>query len=210
MSAGRDEMILQFVMDNPDCTKTSVINYINPGSPVPTHRAIKRLIEEKRLVSTKDKFNSSMHHLRINEKNKFNMIIQLLSRMHVMLEKINKQKSEKKKTHKWITNYSPRFRQVCDDALYSLLINTDKIIPEESECHILYIKIIKALKELETTFYQSSKDHQKKRKYTIVDTVRRERLAFPIDGTYPVTSVSTRDIETVTGGLSAIFDINRG
>ena len=73
--------------------------------------------------------------------------------MHIMLTKINKQKASGSSSIPWITNYSPRFRQVCFDALHSLLINTDKIIPVEGDCHKLYLRIIEGLKVLEITFH---------------------------------------------------------
>lgn len=103
------------------------------------------------------------HHLFINDKNKFIMINQLLSKIHIMLNKIDRQKLESKSSSTpliGITNFSPGFKQVCNHTLSSLLINTDKIIPIEGDCNKLYLRIIKVLKELDCTFYEPSKNIQ--------------------------------------------------
>jgi hypothetical protein len=202
MSAGRDERIIEFVMENPDCIKTQVINFINRGSPVPTHKAIKRLIKEKKLISTPDRFNSSIHHLRVNNRNKLIMIKQLLSKIHIMLEKINKQKSDNKIPF-GVTNYSPTFRQVCDKAIRSLLINTDKNVPLESDCQRLYIRIIQVLKELDATFYEPPKDSQKLRTVSHTDNGLRVSLPVGSPGS-AITVESIADIEAIKSLIASI------
>ena len=130
------------------------------AAPNTTNKILKRLIKEKKVIDRVDRDGRS-HHLYINDKNKFIMINQLLSKMHIMLDKIDKQKLESKSSSTallCITNYSPGFKQVCDDALRSLLINTDKIIPVEGDCNKLYLRIIKVLKELDSAFYEPSKN----------------------------------------------------
>jgi len=132
------------------------------AAPNTTGKILKRLIKENKVICKVDSDGRS-HHLYINDKNKFIMINQLLSKIHIMLDKIDKQKLESKSSLTAlpsIINYSPGFKQVCNDALNSLLINTDKIIPVESDCNKLYLRIIKVLKELNITFYEPSKNIQ--------------------------------------------------
>ena len=159
----REVEILEYIGQNLGCTKTELTNYMDPykgekyAAPNTTGKILKRLIKEKKVICKVDRDGRS-HHLYLNDKNKFIMINQLLSKMHIMLDKIDNQKIDSKSSIALIgiTNYSLGFRMVCDDALRSLLINTDKIIPIEGDCHKLYIRIIKVLKELDGKFPQST------------------------------------------------------
>ena len=137
------------------------------------------------------------------------MINQLLSRIHVMLENIDKQKQKINKvpsstTYLWITNYSPRFRQVCFDALHSLLINTDKIILIEGDCHKLYIRIIKVLKELDSTFHNLPFNSDGQTSAEVID--KGESLILSVDHqSRRFTTESVTDIQTIQNLITAIF-----
>lgn len=91
MPISRDERILKYIEDNPGCTRTKVINHINPSSPGPTERALKRLIErEKKVFYEIDKSNKQIHHLFINDNNAFNQISKKLVDIEKVINKMDK------------------------------------------------------------------------------------------------------------------------
>ncbi len=201
----REDDVLEYITQNPGCSRTEVIDFMDPpegikrAAPNTTNRILDRLLKENKVIRKLDK-DGRTNHLYTNDKNKFNMINQLLSKMREMLGEINKQKQEP--DGQWITNNSPRFRQVCVDSLHRLLIDTDKIIPIETDCHKLYYRTIKVLKELETTFYQSSKDKDKDM-YTVVETLDGQIVAMS-HRTRQIISERPSDIETIRNLLATI------
>jgi hypothetical protein len=88
----REEKILQFIHENPGCTKTNVIDYMekNGSSPMTTHKILKRLTkDDKKVISKPDIKNSRIHHLYINDKNRFNKIGIKLSELEKFIEHKN-------------------------------------------------------------------------------------------------------------------------
>lgn len=86
MSTSRDDKIIDFIEQKPDCTWTQIVNHINPNSHVPTHKAIKRLADEKKIIRSKDKNNSSIHHFRINDSNTFMRVKTWLGHISQMVD----------------------------------------------------------------------------------------------------------------------------
>ena len=74
------EIILEFIRMNKGCTKTQVVNYMDPyegkniASPATTFKYIKMLVKEKKVFSTTDERNGSIHHLFINEMHVYNQL----------------------------------------------------------------------------------------------------------------------------------------
>ena len=78
----REEKILYFIQENPGCTKTKVINYMdeNGSSQNTSYKILKRLVDEdKKVVSQPDRANSRIHHLYVNDKSEFIRIKKELS-----------------------------------------------------------------------------------------------------------------------------------
>jgi hypothetical protein len=89
----RREKIIDFINTHLKCTKAAVIRYMNEigfASDMTTHRIIKELENEKIISVLKDKPNSQVHYLIMNDKNDFNVVNSVLSRIEIILDSIYK------------------------------------------------------------------------------------------------------------------------
>jgi hypothetical protein len=97
----RNEVVLKYIKENPDCTKTNVINYMDRKdrkgklppisySPAPTHKMLSRLIEENKVLCTKDRSNNRVHRLRINESHVFNLVYRNLTEIETVVFSMDK------------------------------------------------------------------------------------------------------------------------
>ena len=79
----REEKILAFVKNHPNCSKTDVTNHMdkNGASQMTTNKILKMLIKDKKIISQRDKSNSQLHHLFINPRNTFNKVNKELSEL---------------------------------------------------------------------------------------------------------------------------------
>jgi hypothetical protein len=89
----RREKIIEFISNNLKCTKAQVIRYMNKigfASDMTTHRIIKELENEEIISVLKDKPNSQVHYLIMNDKKEFNVVNNALSQIEIILDRIYK------------------------------------------------------------------------------------------------------------------------
>ena len=86
----RQNEILQFVEDNPRCTKTQVITAIfhkGFSSPVTTHKILDDLEKDNKIIVKPDESNHQTHRLTINDMNEYYL---LRNRINDVKERVNK------------------------------------------------------------------------------------------------------------------------
>jgi hypothetical protein len=99
----RGEKILNYIKENPNTIKADVIRFMKGDSAtVTTHGIIQDYIEEGKVTMVKDKKNSQIHHLFINDKNDFNRIDLRLSRIETIIDTLRMPKNN------IIQQYKPR------------------------------------------------------------------------------------------------------
>jgi hypothetical protein len=158
--------IIEYVRANSRCTKTEVIKDMEKrsiGSIKTIHPIIIDLLNEGILLVLKNRPNSQIHRLIINDKNEFNQIDETLSEIDNFIDKMDETVHSvlngisKKSTHtsyahlqelKWL-NLS--FLIPYDDAinliLQELLTRINDKIHSETDSQILYTKIVQALRK---------------------------------------------------------------
>jgi hypothetical protein len=91
IDVNRTDEILQFVRDNPNCTKADVIRYMKGKSAVrTTHALLTNLINVEKKINV-HKVNIQTHLLTINEKNDFNKFHKLLSDIERLISRMEGQ-----------------------------------------------------------------------------------------------------------------------
>jgi hypothetical protein len=72
----RHEKIMNYVRKHPRCIKQNVLDYMteNGSSPVTAYKDLMILIKDGRISVLKDKPNSQIHYLVVNDGNKFNIL----------------------------------------------------------------------------------------------------------------------------------------
>lgn len=104
----RRVMILEYITQHDGCTKTQVIEYMKGRSALATtHSIIKSLTREGIIVSLPDKNNRQLHHLHINDKNKFNFLLKQSDQVHSTIENFTALVNEDQLmgNDKWRKNY---------------------------------------------------------------------------------------------------------
>jgi len=168
----REEKILQFIKKNRNCTKTDVINYMdkNGASPMTTHKIVKALIKEKKIISQMDKSNSQVHHLFINFKNKFNTIYDKLSEINACNDVLTEQREQIYKYHglhkdgahpfhTYHVYYEATYIESLYTMLQDLLIRIGKMIKSEVDSQILYSRTIILIQKV-TVGFDVKKSHE--------------------------------------------------
>lgn len=90
-----EEEILQYIKENPGCTKTAVIKHmekIGRSSLMVAHKKIKRLEREKdpKIIVKIDESNSQKHHLYINNENEFNVLSNSIDDKKIRVHKLTR------------------------------------------------------------------------------------------------------------------------
>ena len=95
----RRKKIIDYVKKNSGTTKTDVIKYMNENgsSIMTTHRLISKLESKKLLLVQKDKPNSQIHHLILNDKSSYNRIDNTLSDIEAGIDLVDKAGSDLRK-----------------------------------------------------------------------------------------------------------------
>jgi hypothetical protein len=146
-----EQLALQYIERNPECTKTSAINYMAgyisgklPSvtlSPRPTHKMLNRFIDDKKVLCKIDGTNPRIHHLRINDKHSFNVISKALS---VIGEFIDLMGSELSKSYgkQEMDGLIKAYSLSVPIMLQALLIRTSKTVADEKSRQLLHARII--------------------------------------------------------------------
>jgi ribosome-associated translation inhibitor RaiA len=161
----RCEKILQFVTENPKCTKAEVIRFMGLWSSVMTcHYDITRLVSEGKLSILKDKPNSQTHHLIINNENQFNFINQELLKIETvvtqLIEEISKlhdfsdiQSHEAHIVSSIKNQLDYSCKSTVEFMLQCLLVLTSKSIHSEKDSQLFYTKIGKLIAKLHPEYF---------------------------------------------------------
>jgi hypothetical protein len=172
----REDKVLEYVKKNRGCTKTKVVDYMDPtegiksASPQTTFKIIKGLITDGKIISDPDKSNSSIHHLYFNDRNTYNVINSELSKIQINIEQMGKQRLKIMELRLWFQggagDYDPdylrrlesrywiKFQLVAEIMLNNLLVKTGKEIQLEIDSHKLYLKIVGLYRELGIQYYR--------------------------------------------------------
>lgn len=161
----REEKILQFIKKNRYCIKTDVINYMDKkgSSPMTTHKILKALIKEKKIISQRDKSNSQVHHLFVNSRNKFNAIYDKLTEINACNDILIEQREqihEYSRTHEngghLLDAYHYCYQAAYMESLYTmlqdLLIQIGKSINSEVDSQVLYSRTISLIQKVTAGF----------------------------------------------------------
>lgn len=175
--AYRRDLILKYIKDNNKRTKADVIRYmqeVGASSTMTTHKLIMDLASEEKIIVLKDKPNSQIHRLIINDKNDYNLINEQLLEIEAFFEEMSdsimnmkrlRDKSEKDRdlVPDLTIQFSPYFSSM-DIMLQFLLIQTNRVIHNYSESQLFNSRIAKLIAKLKTQ--QVSNNH----------TIERQRL----------------------------------
>lgn len=154
----RDDEILKYIKANPKATKADVIRYMTNrgiGSTVTTHRRIIDFISEKKLLVLKDKPNSQIHHLIINNKNNYNLINEQLLEIEAHVDEMNESMDNMRKLgdndlkselSSSISNQNIKIELM----LRFLLVKTHETIRSEKEAQFFNARIAKLILRLDS------------------------------------------------------------
>jgi hypothetical protein len=172
-SVTREEKILAFVKKNRNCTKTDVINYMdkNGASPMTTHKILKMLTKDKKIISERDKSNSQLHHLFINHRNAFNVIYNKLTEINTSIDVLNEQRE---KIHEYsiregggghpIMTFHIYYEVPYIESLYTmlqdLLVRLGNMVKSEVDSHILYSRTISLIQKVTSGWYDVKKSQE--------------------------------------------------
>jgi predicted transcriptional regulator len=90
-----EDLVLEFIREHEGCTKTQVIVFMDAkkhASPMTTHGIITSLIDKQKgkVICQVDKSNPRIHHLFINDKNRYNQIRKYLTELENFIVQKNK------------------------------------------------------------------------------------------------------------------------
>ncbi len=156
----RRAKIIEFVKAHPKCTKTEVIKEMEDkgiGSIKTVHSIINDLVDKEKLIVLKDKPNSQVHRLVINEKNEFNRIDNTLSEIEGIMNRMarvinlsNKDESEEEEGASVSLDYDfidPYFQGI-SAMLLDLLLRVIRMGAKDSQILILNKRIMKLIQKL--------------------------------------------------------------
>jgi hypothetical protein len=146
----RRHKIIEFIHENPNCTKTQVIANIKGSSLVTTHKILKDL--ENRGIVIVQKPNPQTNYLIINDQNDFNRIEKELSLIEICILRmvdnykicIREQHEERKKSKDLedLRVFIHTFGELIDFFLHTLLLQINNEVKFEPDRRTLYRKII--------------------------------------------------------------------
>jgi hypothetical protein len=149
----RYNTILKYIRDNKKATKAETIRHMDKehlSSTVTTHKDIQNLIREKKVNVLKDKPNSQMHHLVINDKNEFIRIDKELSEIESI---INVMSAPVQNIFEDDIGFPIPYKQAVEAMLQVLLVRTNRLIHSKEDSQILYTKITELLLKLILQFW---------------------------------------------------------
>jgi len=153
----RHEMIYHFIAEHPGTTKTEVVKHMKGKSALATtHKIIKRLILEKKIICIPDESNSQIHHLYLDSKNSFNILQTKIRELERSVSKIPKPTAEQiikivkrnrdQPIHSKITGNM-------NDAHFLLLAIS--LLPSTYDKENLYLRITKIILEIAIRKYSA-------------------------------------------------------
>lgn len=144
------------------------------SSTVTTHKIIKAYVDERIINETKDKANSQIHHLTINDKNAFNIsdkqlseIDELIDRMHEPTRKIYVAKDDDINDEEFelYSNFLFLYRNTVNMMLQFWLGQVNSRVQSEDSRQQFYTRIIKLMQKLTLQYYNMANSKQYYRSY---------------------------------------------
>lgn len=156
----RHEKIMKYVRNHPKGIKAKVLEYMtkNGSSPVTAFKDLTYLINKGRITVLKDKPNSQVHYLVINDKNEFNQIDKELSEIESVIdgmwEPIHNQRVRilENEEHMDISFQIP-YKEAVETMLQVLLVRTNRKIQSKDDSQVLYSKITHLILKLALQFW---------------------------------------------------------
>jgi hypothetical protein len=96
----REDYMSLFIKTHPGCTKTEVVDYMDPpegeklAAPKTTFKILKTLIQDNKVILQVDHKNNRIHHLFLNEKHRFVDIQTDLTIIKREIEDLNRGRKE--------------------------------------------------------------------------------------------------------------------
>jgi hypothetical protein len=135
----RHASIIQFVIDNPNCTKADVIRYMKGRSSInTTHAILINLINEGKII--KHEKNLQTHLLTINEKNKFIKIYNELSETDQVINSLDEFSHTTHSDDLQVNFIKPLVDAINDFLMNRLVMTNDNKILSDIDRQILYKK----------------------------------------------------------------------
>ena len=159
MVEDRRKKILSFIQEQPGIIKADVIRYMerNGSSIMTTHGIIIDLIKEGLIIERKDKPNSQVHHLYINDENQFNIVDKKITQVHNFIGSLYKKMKVAENDEKldlfgdWFVEVVSNMLNVSPSLLFLV---SQKTIHSERDRQILYSKIVNLMLEINTFIEQ--------------------------------------------------------
>lgn len=177
----RRKKIIEYVNANSKCTKTEVIKDMEKkgiGSIKTIHPIIIDLLNEGILLVLKNRPNSQIHRLIINNENEFNKIYNCLTDLESLISKMDKNASIMRHNQEHFDEHGDvyiddphtaepglirefeklkayfidAYHEATDTILRKLLYRVKEKIHNEKDSQILYMKILELLNKLSTQF----------------------------------------------------------
>ncbi|HJR84986.1 MAG TPA: hypothetical protein VJ772_06410 [Nitrososphaeraceae archaeon] len=151
----RRKKILELIKEKPGIIKAEVIRHMekNGSSVMTTHGIVMDLIKDGQIIEHKDKPNSQVHHLYINDQNNFIILDKKISRMQEFIKTLNQRMdnahddAEFDLFRDWIVETVWKVLNVTPSLLFFL---TQKTVHSEQDRQILYLRIITLMIETNT------------------------------------------------------------